>query len=903
MIEDISASTISVWTDLSATTIYANDITGTNVTANTLYANVFEPLSISTDYILANRISVTDISAVNLDAQNLYVSGIIAPTVTAETLNAGIILATGSSLPIGTLVNESAIIITDDRTTIQNVDLSGTVYIGQGSGYGQLVLDSFGTEDNPSATIYPNTYDSSGQLNLGANHDSTGIILRPGETQISNPRVVSSSLLIDNGTIGKTGSNPNAIVIGTNRTMIQNADLSGLVYIGQGTDYGRLVLNVQGTADFPISSIYSIAYDSSGVLNLGANSSSTGIILRPAATEINNARIVTGGLLIDNGTIGKSGSNPKAIVIGDTQTIIQNADLSGTVYIGNGDISGALQIQSGAEGQATIRVNTAASGEILIGSSDANQNAIRITDTATTLKNVSFLGGLLLGDNGTIGSSALNPNAIVITDTSGTIIQNPDLSGTVYIGHGNLLNSLKITGGDVSGTIQSFNTIRPTVAISGEILIGSSDANQNAIRITDTATTLKNVSFLGGLLLGNGGTIGSSTLNPNAIVVSDTSGTIFQNRGDSSGTISIGNPGIGALQLTGSSSGSTIRPTVASAGRLSIGSSTANPNTIVISDTSGTIIQNRGDLSGTLFVGNPSRGLRITGGDVSGVAIPTGFATMRPSVSVSGCLVLGSSTANPDAITITDTTTSIKNLSFSGGLLIGNGGTIGSTQANPSAITITDSLTTITNPSLGTPTITNIVTVGNTGDGGTGNMLIGGNGGSSLSIQGGNGAFINPRIRTSATPSNGILELGSDASNLTAIIITYSKTTITNLTSSTAVINLNSLLNGQIKQVNTSGQYYFQASSTGVSPPGPITPILYCAGPGRYSCTCTSVPATYSAYLTIRVAQNAYPGYADITTSNLTPTSNYLLYSFDVISIPPANNFYLINLSSNILTL
>jgi hypothetical protein len=236
-------------------------------------------------------------------------------------------------------------------------------------------------------------------------------------------------------------------------------------------------------------------------------------------------------------------------------------------------------------------------------------------------------------------------------------------------------------------------------------------------------------------------------------------------------------------------------------------------------------------------------------------------------------------------------------------LLIGNGGTIGSTQANPSAITITDSLTTITNPSLGTPTITNIVTVGNTGDGGTGNMLIGGNGGSSLSIQGGNGAFINPRIRTSATPSNGILELGSDASNLTAIIITYSKTTITNLTSSTAVINLNSLLNGQIRQVNTGGQYYFQASSAGVSSGGTITPILYCAGPGRYSCTCTSVPATYSAYLTIRVAQNALPGYADITTSNLTPTSNYLLYSFDVISIPPANNFYLINLSSNILTL
>jgi hypothetical protein len=116
---------------------------------------------------------------------------------------------------------------------------------------------------------------------------------------------------------------------------------------------------------------------------------------------------------------------------------------------------------------------------------------------------------------------------------------------------------------------------------------------------------------------------------------------------------------------------------------------------IVISDTSGTILQNRGDLSGTLFVGNPSRGLQITGGDASGVAIPTGFATIRPSVSVSGCLVLGSSTANPDAITITDTTTSIKNLSFSGGLLLGNNGTIGTTPSNSSAIAITDTNGTI----------------------------------------------------------------------------------------------------------------------------------------------------------------------------------------------------------------
>jgi len=310
------------------------------------------------------------------------------------------------------------------------------------------------------------------------------------------------------------------------------------------------------------------------------------------------------------------------------------------------------------------------------------------------------------------------------------------------------------------------------VAASGEILIGSSTANQNAIRITDSATTLKNVSFLGGLLLGNNGTIGSSTLSPNAIIVTDTSGTIFQNRGDSSGTISIGNPSIGALQLTSSGSTTTIRPTVASAGRLSIGSSTANPNMIVISDTSGTILQNRGDLSGTLFVGNPSRGLQITGGDISGVAIPTGFATMRPSVSVSGCLVLGSSTRNPDAITITDTTTSIKNLSFSGGLLLGNGGSIGSSPSNSRAIVVTDTSGTI----IQNADLSGTVYIGY-GNRTTALKITGGDisgGGSIRSL-----ATLQPNVSIS-----GELILGSSTANQNAIIITDTATTITNLSSS-----------------------------------------------------------------------------------------------------------------------
>jgi hypothetical protein len=200
--------------------------------------------------------------------------------------------------------------------------------------------------------------------------------------------------------------------------------LSGLVYIGQGTEYGRLALNVQGTADNPNSLIYSIAYDSSGQLGLGASSSSIGITLRPAETEINNARIASSGLLIDNGTIGKSGSNPKAIMIENTQTIIQNADLSGTVYIGNGDISGALQIVSGA-GQATLQVNTDTSGQLTLGSSTANPNAIVITDTSTIIQNMTLTAvsvtGTIESSGGVVSSGAIASSLPTTTRGSGII--------------------------------------------------------------------------------------------------------------------------------------------------------------------------------------------------------------------------------------------------------------------------------------------------------------------------------------------------------------------------------------------------------------------------------------------------------------------------------------------------
>jgi hypothetical protein len=167
--------------------------------------------------------------------------------------------------------------------------------------------------------------------------------------------------------------------------------------------------------------------------------------------------------------LGSSTANPNAITITDAKTIISNADFSGGLLLGNG----------GTIGSTTT----------------SNMNAITITNAKTIISNADFSGGLLLGNGGTIGSSESNRRAIIITDTSGTIIQNADLSGTVYVGRGNRSNALKITGGDVSGGFLSVATMVPNIAASGELILGSSTANPNAIIITDTTTTINNFSF------------------------------------------------------------------------------------------------------------------------------------------------------------------------------------------------------------------------------------------------------------------------------------------------------------------------------------------------------------------------------------------------------------------------
>jgi hypothetical protein len=220
-----------------------------------------------------------------------------------------------------------------------------------------------------------------------------------------------------------------------------NIDISGITLYTLSADFfdandisaNTIKVGALNAVDISANTIYTTAI-------LAAQPDTTilpltmGTTINPSAISINDTR-----------TIIQTAINPSAITINDTQTIIQNADLSGIVYIGNGDLSGALQITSGAEGNASLYVNTPANGRLILGSSLTNSASVQIQDTYISLC-----------------------KDIYINNTN------------------NLTGALKI-----SSSIEGNASITGRSA-SGELVLGSSLNNQNAITITDTGTTIAN---------------------------------------------------------------------------------------------------------------------------------------------------------------------------------------------------------------------------------------------------------------------------------------------------------------------------------------------------------------------------------------------------------------------------
>jgi hypothetical protein len=219
-----------------------------------------------------------------------------------------------------------------------------------------------------------------------------------------------------------------------------------------------------------------------------------GTTTNPSAISINDTR-----------TIIQTATNPSAITVNDTRTVIQNADFSGAVFVGNGDISGALQITSGAEGNAFLYVNTPINGSLTLGSSVTNYASVQIQDTYINLfkdiyiNNENAIQGRLklsssVGGEAKIGvfdvsgelvlaSSGNNLNAIIIRDTGTTIANSLTVTSL------NLQNASnpQLRIGDLSANSLGITSLTLQNASNPQLRIG--DLSANNLSVTSIAGT------------------------------------------------------------------------------------------------------------------------------------------------------------------------------------------------------------------------------------------------------------------------------------------------------------------------------------------------------------------------------------------------------------------------------
>ena len=257
---------------------------------------------------------------------------------------------------------------------------------------------------------------------------------------------------------------------------------------------------------------------------------------------------------------GSSGASALSVV-GSSGAGIGDSGGTGTITVGGfgavyratvQDSSGVLQIglNSGSV-PPVIQYDALITHQLLLGDKDPSA-------TASVQTNVPFIVRDYTTDPGVLNGIAMNvasPTATSIVNavaTAGSMTVGPSqacpavltMSGSA--GTGNL-----IVGGNggaglqlIGGSTDVLNAIRPAVATAGALSIGASQ---------------------------------------------DTSGLLVLSGSAGSGNIIVGGNGGGGLQLVGGTTNAlnVIRPAVASAGTLSIGSSfTTSPNQIVIQDTS-----------------------------------------------------------------------------------------------------------------------------------------------------------------------------------------------------------------------------------------------------------------------------------------------------------------------------
>jgi len=281
---------------------------------------------------------------------------------------------------------------------------------------------------------------------------------------------------------------------------------------------------------------------------------------------------------------------------------------------------------------------------MILGSSLNNASAITLTDASTNIVNLNATSGLRVYKPAVATAMSLS-----VTDIcSGSIVLTGASQGKLYIGSSTAA-SQTITVGD-AGSSNSYVNIGGNGGDGLQINGGKSTPGNNKCIVYTTAPS-------GGTLQ-----IGSSYYaNPSAILVTDASTNIV-NLNATSG-LRVYKPTVAtamSLSVTDICSGSIVLTDVSN-GKLTIGSSIAASNTLMVSDT--------GANTGNVTVGgNGGSALLIQGGTVA-----NNYSVIRPN-NTTGQLYIGSNNSgNATAINITDSATTIKNVTTTG-LMTANGG-------------------------------------------------------------------------------------------------------------------------------------------------------------------------------------------------------------------------------------
>ena len=223
----------------------------------------------------------------------------------------------------------------------------------------------------------------------------------------------------------------------------------------------------------------------------------------------------------------------------------------------------------------------------------------------------------------------------VVSDASGALSIGLDAAVPPCLKYNYVTGNLQL--GDQSPGIISTTQ---SLVVSNYSIVGGST---NGILMTPSSASASTITQI--VASGGQTRLGSSAACPAIVTLAD--------GGANTGTVLVSGNGGQGLSIFGGDSGANtpfIRSSVAASGQVSLGSSTACPSTVTISDT--------GALTGSVLVsGNGGQGMFLFGGDNSGLSAPS----IRPSVggAVGGELNIGSSSANTKAIVVKDVITTI----------------------------------------------------------------------------------------------------------------------------------------------------------------------------------------------------------------------------------------------------